>query len=107
MRRTVPFSLIRIPVELFSGRAGNHLQPTQTAVRHQYGPWHGMKEFLISGAMSGRSNAKMTPNNEILSWLRQREDEMATLLEELVAIPTENPPGANYRGCIDLLENSL
>jgi succinyl-diaminopimelate desuccinylase len=57
--------------------------------------------------MSGRSNAKTTLNNEILSWLRQREDEMATLLAELVAIPTENPPGANYRGCVDLLENSL
>ena len=32
---------------------------------------------------------------------------MATLLGNLVAIPTENPPGANYRGCVDLLENSL
>jgi succinyl-diaminopimelate desuccinylase len=66
-----------------------------------------MKEFLISRAMSGRSNAKTTLNNEILSWLQQREDEMATLLAELVAIPTENPPGTNYRECADLLENSL
>jgi acetylornithine deacetylase/succinyl-diaminopimelate desuccinylase-like protein len=57
--------------------------------------------------MSGRSNAKTTLNNEILSWLQQREDEMATLLAELVAIPTENPPGTNYRECADLLENSL
>jgi acetylornithine deacetylase/succinyl-diaminopimelate desuccinylase family protein len=30
---------------------------------------------------------------------------MATLLAELVAIPTENPPGKNYRACADLLEN--
>src|SRR6267154_414480 len=41
------------------------------------------------------------------SWLGQREDEMAALVAELVAIPTENPPGTNYRGCADLLENRL
>jgi acetylornithine deacetylase/succinyl-diaminopimelate desuccinylase family protein len=40
----------------------------------------------------------------IHAWLRQREDEMAALLSELVAIPTENPPGKNYRACADLLE---
>src|ERR1700674_907393 len=40
----------------------------------------------------------------ILAWLRQREDQMAALLAELVAIPTENPPGKNYRACADLLE---
>ncbi len=32
---------------------------------------------------------------------------MAALLGELVAIPTENPPGKNYRACADLLENRL
>lgn len=40
----------------------------------------------------------------ILSWLRQREHEMAELLAVLVAIPTENPPGKNYRACMDILE---
>ena len=40
----------------------------------------------------------------ILAWLRHREDEMAALLAELVAIPTENPPGKNYRACANLLE---
>lgn len=40
----------------------------------------------------------------LLSWLEQREEEMATLLAELVAVPTENPPGRNYRACGDLLE---
>ena len=40
----------------------------------------------------------------ILAWLRQRENEMAALLAELVAIPTENPPGKNYRACTELLE---
>jgi len=43
----------------------------------------------------------------LLSWLRNREDEMARLLSELVAIPTENPPGKNYRACVDLLETQL
>src|SRR6267142_1884670 len=43
----------------------------------------------------------------ILAWLRQREDAMAELLAELVAIPTENPPGRNYRACADLLEIRL
>ena len=40
----------------------------------------------------------------ILAWLRQREDEMAALLTDFVAIPTENPPGKNYRACANLLE---
>ena len=43
----------------------------------------------------------------IHAWLRQREDQMAALLAELVAIPTENPPGKNYRACADLLEIRL
>jgi succinyl-diaminopimelate desuccinylase len=43
----------------------------------------------------------------ILSWLRQREDEMAALLAELVAIPTENPPGKNYGHCAAVLEKRL
>jgi len=43
----------------------------------------------------------------ILTWLRQREDEMAALLAELVAIPTENPPGNNYGLCAAVLEKRL
>jgi len=43
----------------------------------------------------------------LVEWLRQREDEMAALLAELVAIPTENPPGKNYHACADLLEDRL
>src|ERR1700745_691693 len=46
-------------------------------------------------------------NSPFLEWLRQREDEMAALLAELVAISTENPPGKNYRACADLLEDRL
>jgi acetylornithine deacetylase/succinyl-diaminopimelate desuccinylase family protein len=42
-----------------------------------------------------------------VEWLEKREDEMAALLAELVAIPTENPPGKNYRACAELLENRV
>jgi succinyl-diaminopimelate desuccinylase len=57
--------------------------------------------------MSGRTGSEAARTDSILSWLRQREDEMADLLAELVAIPTENPPGKNYRACADLLERRL
>jgi len=50
---------------------------------------------------------KTVQANSIHSWLQQREDEMATLLTELVAIPTENPPGKNYRVCAELLERRM
>jgi acetylornithine deacetylase/succinyl-diaminopimelate desuccinylase family protein len=57
--------------------------------------------------MSGRSSQHSSRTAPILDWLRQREEEMAALLAELVAIPTENPPGKNYRACADLLEKRL
>jgi len=50
---------------------------------------------------------KAARTDALLEWLHEREDEMAALLAELVAIPTENPPGRNYRACVDLLENRL
>jgi acetylornithine deacetylase/succinyl-diaminopimelate desuccinylase-like protein len=40
----------------------------------------------------------------LLSWLQQREDQMAALLADLIAIPTENPPGRQYREFIEVLE---
>lgn len=39
------------------------------------------------------------------NWLQRREDEMAALLAELVAVPTENPPGRNYREFVELIES--
>jgi len=44
---------------------------------------------------------------KVLAWLRDREDEMASLLAELVAVPTENPPGRNYPEFVALFETSL
>ncbi len=40
----------------------------------------------------------------LIRWLRQREEEMAVLLAELVAVPTENPPGRKYGEFAGLLE---
>jgi len=54
--------------------------------------------------MSQEPDIETAQAGAILAWLRQREGEMAALLAELVAIPTENPPGKNYRACADLLE---
>jgi len=48
-----------------------------------------------------------SPAADILRWLRECKEEMAALLGELVAIPTENPPGNNYLPCTDLLERRI
>jgi succinyl-diaminopimelate desuccinylase len=53
------------------------------------------------------THADIATRAAILDWLAQQEDEMAALLSQLVAIPTENPPGKNYRTCVDLLERCL
>jgi succinyl-diaminopimelate desuccinylase len=47
------------------------------------------------------------PTAAILSWLLSRSEEMAAFLAELVATPTENPPGTAYRTCSDLLESRI
>src|SRR5256884_2211879 len=57
--------------------------------------------------MSKTKSGDATRIGALQSWLGQREDEMAALLAELVAIPTENPPGKNYRVCADFLESRL
>src|SRR5215467_13140608 len=41
----------------------------------------------------------------LLSWLRGREEEMAALLADLVAVPTENPPGRHYHEFAQLFKN--
>ncbi len=75
--------------------------------RHQNGAWHHAAEFLTCCSMSKRVRDSETKSSLLVEWLRQRQEEMATLLAELVAIPTENPPGRNYRACADFLESRL
>ena len=57
--------------------------------------------------MSAGANEKTKLSGAILLWLEEREEEMAVLLAELVAIRTENPPGRQYRECVDFLEARL
>ena len=40
-------------------------------------------------------------------WLDERADEMAALLEALMRVPTENPPGRELGRCADLLRDEL
>jgi succinyl-diaminopimelate desuccinylase len=44
---------------------------------------------------------------EILAWLEPRADEMAALVEELVAVDTENPPGRGLGRCGRVLRDSM
>jgi acetylornithine deacetylase/succinyl-diaminopimelate desuccinylase family protein len=46
-------------------------------------------------------------SDAIISWLEERKEEMVALLGEMVAIPTENPPGENYGACAELLERRI
>ena len=44
---------------------------------------------------------------DVQAWLDDRADEMATLLETLVRLPTENPPGRELGRCAGLLRDAL
>ena len=47
------------------------------------------------------------PSGEVRAWLDGRADEMATLLEALVRIPTENPPGRELARCAGVLLDAM
>jgi succinyl-diaminopimelate desuccinylase len=65
------------------------------------------EDVLKMRAMPERSAERTARSGAVLSWLREREEKMAALVTELVAIPTENPPGKNYRACADFLEKTV
>jgi acetylornithine deacetylase/succinyl-diaminopimelate desuccinylase-like protein len=44
---------------------------------------------------------------DVQAWLEPRADEMARLVEELVALDTENPPGRNLGQCGALLRDAM
>src|SRR5437016_2273213 len=74
---------------------------------HQNGAWRDVTKSLACCDMSKRVRGAAINTGLLVEWLRQREEDMVALLAELVAIPTENPPGKNYRACADFLENRL
>jgi succinyl-diaminopimelate desuccinylase len=43
----------------------------------------------------------------VQTWLEERADEMAALLEALVRVPTENPPGRELDRCADVLGEAM
>ena len=49
----------------------------------------------------------MTRREELRGWLEARADEMAGLLERLVAVDTENPPGRGLRECASVLRDGM
>ena len=75
--------------------------------RLQYGALLSPSDSLASSIMTKRMVENGSQAKALLAWLQEREDELAALLAELVAIPTENPPGKNYRACANVLENRL
>lgn len=44
---------------------------------------------------------------DVRAWIDERTDEMAELLEELVAVPTENPPGRELSHCAQVLHRAM
>src|SRR4051794_7377843 len=46
-------------------------------------------------------------SSEVQAWLDDRAGEMAALVEELVRIPTENPPGRELGRCASVLGDAL
>ncbi len=57
--------------------------------------------------MSKHLSSDSSRTDAIISWLHGRKEEMAAFLAELVAVPTENPPGTGYRPCSDLLASRI
>ncbi len=44
---------------------------------------------------------------ELKAWLDGRADELTTLLEALVRVPTENPPGRELGRCAGVLRDAM
>src|SRR5260370_36041044 len=73
----------------------------------QFGAWRARPNFPSINLVISGPTADFALREPLLAWLKARENEMAELLAELVAIPTENPPGRNYQTCADLLEKRV
>jgi succinyl-diaminopimelate desuccinylase len=62
---------------------------------------------IASALMSAGKGEEARRRGAILKWMRAHEEEMARAVAELVAIPSENPPGKNYRAMATILENYI
>lgn len=59
------------------------------------------------GADKMRNSAFSTSESEVLDYLDQHGDELVQLLCDLIAIPTPNPPGDNYKNFCDFVAKWL
>jgi len=57
--------------------------------------------------MSVRKDELAERGGKIVKWMQAHEEEMARLIAELVAVPSENPPGNNYPVVARLLEKHI
>jgi succinyl-diaminopimelate desuccinylase len=57
--------------------------------------------------MSVRKSAESRRVGAILKWIAAHEEEMARAVAELVAVPSENPPGKDYRAVAAILEKYI
>src|SRR5918995_2368415 len=55
----------------------------------------------------GRGADVSDRSTDVQAWLADRADEMAALLEALVRIPTENPPGRELGRCAGVLRDAM
>ncbi len=49
----------------------------------------------------------MSIKKQILDAIASRREEITSLARELVAVPTENPPGREYRACVGIITRKL
>jgi succinyl-diaminopimelate desuccinylase len=59
------------------------------------------------GSPGGRRLTPRLAPGTVQPWLDDRADEMAALVEALVRVPTENPPGRELGRCADVLAEAL
>ena len=57
--------------------------------------------------MAGAAETDLDHAADVQAWLERRADEMAALLEALVAIDTENPPGRGLGRCGGVLRDAM
>ena len=75
--------------------------------KNQNGAVRVSHAVIASTLMKERNGTEAVGAREILKWIRKREDGMARLLAEIVAIPSENPPGKNYQAVAKALEKHI
>ena len=75
-------------------------------VSHHYCP-HNAFAIIMAGAPIFKGSQSLPLTDKIAETVEQRRDALVSLTQELIRIPTLNPPGANYREICDFLGTRL